>query len=281
MRLPAFLLRTILAAGLSAACASAYAQDAKLTPEPPPVKPPPPIETPPTPEARLSTAVSTYQANDLAKAQVLLAELANDESYTKPSLRQQARVYLAEVLYRQQDQEAARRVFERVLTLDPSFRIDPFRHPPDVCGFFETIRAYIQPPKNPKGQTSGPVPPLPSLGYMGFGLYQLKHGRSAVGSVMLSIQTPTGVVSLIEFANLLDDRSYDPEIPSEREALVRRRAVEWGSTAVFYGVWGWGILDAGRHWRANVNIQPAPVDRNRLKPNTPPGIQLQVSGRFR
>ena len=205
----------------------------------------------------------------------------NDETYEDEALRQEARVYLGEVLYLKQDQEAARRVFERVLTIDPTYRIDPFRHPPDVCGFFETIRAYVEPNKPVEVTTPGPVPPLPPLGYMGFGVYQLQHGRTAIGAIMLATQTVTGVLSIIEFGDLLGDRRYDPEESSELSALKRKQVTQWTSTGLFYGIWGWSILDAGRHWRANIGVRPSTPANETRRPLPPPGIQLQVSGHFR
>jgi hypothetical protein len=217
--------------------------------------------------------VKAYQASRPEDAQALLAGLVNDESYDNVQIRQQARVYLGEVLYRGDDQEAARRIFERVLTEDPRYRIDPFRHPPDVCGFFETIRAYIQPPPP---QVVDPVRPLPSIGYVGFGLYQLKHGRKGFGVTMLTTQTLAGIVSAATFANLLDSRFYPTGGYDPTSAL---RTVQWGSTSVFWGAWAWGVLDAGSHWRSMAT--PAPADSTAPTLLPPPGMQLQVSGRFR
>jgi hypothetical protein len=217
--------------------------------------------------------VRAYQASRSDDAQALLAGLVNDETYDNVQVRQQARVYLGEVLYRGDEQEAARRIFERVLTEDPSYRIDPFRHPPDVCGFFETIRAYIQPPP-PK--VVRPVRPLPSIGYVGFGLYQLQHGRKGIGVAMLTTQTLAGILSAATFGHLLDSRFYPTGGYDQTSAL---RTVQWSSTSVFWGTWVWSVLDAGSHWRSKATPAPADSPVPTLLP--PPGMQLQVSGSFR
>jgi len=302
MRLPAHLYRAALVAGLTAPGVYARAQDEAETgsrdapeaaeagesteaeaPEAP-AQPPDdhkgeaPATTPPSPADRLTAAVSAYQASRIEEAQVLLAALVNDETYEDEQLRQQARVYLGEVLYRKDNQEAARRVFERVLTQDPDFRIDPFRHPPDVCGFFDTIRTYIQPPATAKSAEGRPLPPLPSVGYVGFGIYQLQNGKAGRGAAMLTTQTVSGIVSAITFAHLLDSRIFPSGGEEQAEAL---RTAQWTSTSIFWGTWAWGILDAGRHWRSQGGLQVREDGSDGPPSVVPPGIRLQVSGRFR
>jgi len=233
-----------------------------------------------SPATRLEEAVSIYQTGKIHEAQGLLASLANDETYSDPELRQRVRVYLGEVLYRQQDQEAARRVFELVLTADPDFRIDPFRHPPDVCGFFETIRAYIRPSES-QSNIRGPIPPLPMIGYMGFGIYQLRHNRPGLGAIMLAGQSVAGVLSAIEFAGLLEDRGYNIDVEGDEASVLRRRAIQWSASGVFYGIWAWSVLDAGKHWRATVAVRPQRQGGETPGRSDPVGLQLRLSGPFR
>lgn len=268
------LTQMVLAATLTGGWPSAFAQavDGTSSPEADTAQ----SEQPATPAQRLSDAVSAYQARDTQKAQGLLASLVNDETYQDPDLRQQARVYLGEVLYRSEDVEAARRVFERVLTQDPSYRIDPFRHPPDVCGFFETVRAYIQPPPPPKPVVTGPLPPLPPMGYLGFGLYQLQSGRRGIGATMLAGQAIAGIASVASFSHLIDNRIY-PE--GELAAVSSTRNLQWASTTAFWSIWAWSVLDAGRHWKATAT--PIPAGQTGTTPSAPRGIRLQVSGDFR
>jgi len=206
---------------------------------------------PPTSRDRLNAAVSAYQRGDGETAKLALARLINDPTVADEQLRQQARIYLGEVLYLQQDEEEARRVFEAVLTLDPTFTIDPFAHPPDVCGFFETVRAYIVTPVTTAMQVRSPAP---RSAYLGFGLYHQQHGQRRKATTIAIAQSALGAISILTFAGLMDARRYQ----SGDDALNRlklQRSIQWGSTAAFYGVWGWSIADAQRHWRSEGTIQ--------------------------
>jgi hypothetical protein len=240
---------------------------------------PPPVFL--TPRTRLDNAVRAYQTGQLDAGRDGFAALVNDMTYEDEDLRQEARLYLGEVLYRKQDQEAARRIFERVLNEDPDYRIDPFQHPPDVCGFFETIRAYIRPADNPEDRASGPAPPVPVVGYVGFGLYQLRYGRTSTGAVLLVGQTISGILSGVMMASVYMDRTSFTDDPDDRSSVVSRRAVQWTATGAFYGFWAAGIFDAGKHWRTTVTLH-APESRPDQPPIPgPPGLRLNLSGRFR
>jgi hypothetical protein len=205
-----------------------------------------------SPETRLEDAVRLYQTGDPQQAQALLAGLINDSSFENEILRQRARVFLGEVLYLQQSEEEARRIFEAILTLEPNYVLDPFEHPPDVCGFFETIRTYIRPAELPAVST--PVPPTPLSAYLGFGVYQMKHKQRSLGMAMAIGQTTFGAISAIMFAGLLDDRKFTSGVDAERRAVQTRKAIQWTATSGFYGFWGWSVVDANRHWRTNVEL---------------------------
>jgi hypothetical protein len=166
-------------------------------------------------------------------------------------------------------------MFERILTEDPRYRIDPFEHPPDVCAFFETIQAYIQPKQPPPPTPDSSSPPLPSVAYVGFGIYQLTHNRRRMGTAMLATQTIAGVLSAATFSTLLDGRSFPA---GEGERVETLRSVQWASTSVFWGTWAWSVIDAGRHWKATA----VPIPAGSAIPGglVPAGLQLRVSGRF-
>jgi hypothetical protein len=213
-------------------------------------------------------AVHLYQTGEAEKAALILATLINDVTLTDTHTRQQAQVYLGEVHYSQENKEEARRLFEVVLTTDPDFVMDPFAHPPDVVGFFETIRAYIRPPPPPmlSPQPIGPIPRTPVSAYLGFGIYQVRHGDKRLGTALAIGQSIFAIVSLASFAGLLEDRSWESK--DERTRLQTQQAVQWSSTAGFYGMWIWSAVDAKRHWRANANGAIADA----------PGIGKSVAG---
>jgi hypothetical protein len=233
-----------------------------------------------TPEERLSAAVRTYQTGRLNAGRDAFSALIDETSYTNPFVRQQARVYLGEVFYLLGEQENARRIFEGILTEDVNYTIDPFRHPPDVCGFFETIRTYIRPTTPPNVRVLTPQPTLPAIGYMGFGLYQLRYGRTKSGAILLAGQTISGLLSVAMMASLYIDRSSTTASLADKASVSQRRAIQWTSTGAFYGFWAVGTYDAAKHWRTTVTLHPSEQNKKWPKLPGPPGLGLNISGHF-
>ena len=208
----------------------------------------PPPETAETAEQRLSGAVRAYQEGRPEEARVTLAALVNDPALTDPELRQQARIYLGEVLYVGGQEDAAFKVFEVVLHEDPNYRVDPFRHPPDVCGFFEVVRASTSAlTPRPTLLPTLPAPP-PLSAWVGFGVYQSRHGSRPKGAVMMISQAGLGLASAAGYGWITSQRHYRGG--SETLAhLQTLKAVQWGVTAGFWGIYAWGALDARADWR--------------------------------
>lgn len=242
---PLFLLALVIrasAAGVQAEAATAPQVAADLTGD-----------------QRLDAALVHYQAGRYEEAREGLAALINDPALDDVDLRQQARVYLGELLYVRGQQDAAFKVFETVLLEDPGYRIDPFRHPPDVCGFFEVVRASVA-PMRPAGP---PTVELPRNARLGFGLYQYQHQQPGRGTLFLVSQTALGLTSLVSFGVLLADHGVgDAE---ERRRIVTLRAVQWSTTAGFWGMYTWSVLDARAGWHDEVD---------------PPVVGIGASGRW-
>lgn len=198
-------------------------------------------------EARLGHAVRLHQTGQHEAALAALVALVNDKRGIAHDQQQRARVYLGEVLYLKGDKDEARQVFESILTADPDYVVDPFAHPPDVCGFFETIRAYMRPIRpTPAPIIAGPRTP-PPLAYAGFGIYQFRTGRPGLGAAMAGSQAVLGALSVASFLGLAADHTWATD--GERTSLNRKRAVQWGATAGFYGVWMWSVVEAHQHVR--------------------------------
>lgn len=206
-----------------------------------------PLPIEPSAAQRLEEAVRAYQEGRPEEAQVALARLVMDESVEDRELRQQARVYLGEVLYVQGEQDAAFRAFELVLIADPAYRIDPFRHPPDVCGFFEVVRASIAPLRPAEPLVRVPPPRLPASTLAGFGLYQLSHGHPGRGLPFTIGQTALGITSGLTYGLLMSERRWetDPELAR----LERLRWLQWGATTGFWALHLGSFLDARQVWR--------------------------------
>ncbi|MDG1482086.1 MAG: hypothetical protein P8R54_21015 [Myxococcota bacterium] len=254
MRLLIFLL-AILGSPASAippeSPASATTGEEGQQPAPEPLPEPPRLQTP---AERLEEAVLNYQTNRHGLAMQQLAILSIDPDIDA-SVRQDARVYLGELLYIQGDTEGAKQLFEQVLIEDSGYEIDRFRHPPDVCGHFEYVRTYIVP-------TSTPTPPamvirpLPPAGYAPFAAYQFKHTTSGRWPLFLG-QIGFGVSSAALFGVLLSNRSYLETDTDAQQRVAVLRATQFTTTAGFYGMWLLSGLDARRHWRVNLAVQPA------------------------
>ena len=201
---------------------------------------------------RLDAAVAGYKRGEIDTAKLALTGIVNDPTIADEALRQQARMYLGEMLYLQQQEDEARRLFEAVLSIDPGYTIDPFVHPPDVYGFFETVRAYLVKPPIPAPSVQSSAP---GSAYLGFGLYQFQTGQTRKATRFAILQSFTGALSLYGFASLMDDRLYLNE-GDTLDRLKLRRTVQWTSTAAFYGVWAWAAADAHQHWRSPDATRP-------------------------
>ena len=239
----------------------------------PPAESPVPEDVVLTDTERLAAAVRTYQSGEAGKAQRLLATFVNDPNVSSESLRQQARVYLGEVLYLRQSEEEARRVFETVLSVDPGYVMDPFKHPPDVCGFFETIRAYIRPMNLP--EETAPAPPPPRSAYIGFGIYHFQHDEKRLGTAFAITQTTFATISLAGFARLLDDRQYSTQ--EEKRTIQVNQGIQWGATAAFYAIWAWSTIDAQRHWRTNVQFHTTKPTKDGRQEHSIPGMHIELT----
>ncbi len=151
----------------------------------------PVIERSEDPQARIDAAVSLYISGDLPGARAELIRLVNDPNLGEADL-QQARVWLGEVEYVGGEREAARSTFRTVLLYDPSFRMDPFLHPPEVVSFFEATRAELSRVPDPMATLPPPRPTLSrTLAWVVPGGMQFTNGRPVLG-----VTTFAGVAAL-------------------------------------------------------------------------------------
>ena len=219
----------------------------------------------PTASERLEAAVQNYQTNRHGMAMQQLAILAIDPDIPS-KVRQDARVYLGEILYIQGDVEGAKQLFEQVLTEEPGYQIDRFRHPPDVCGHFEYVRTYMVPINPPPPPTTMVVLPMPASGYSPFAAYQFKYSTPQRWPMFVG-QAGFGVASVALFGVLWSDHAiapsgqrqlqYEPGDTDQQRQLQVLKGTQWAVTTGFLGMWAWGSLDARRHWRLNMAVQPA------------------------
>jgi hypothetical protein len=197
-------------------------------------------------EDRLEEAVAEYQSGRWDAAQVALTLLMSDSNVSLP-VQQEARVYLGEVLYFRGDDEGARKIFEQVLSIDPDFQVDPFRHPPEILAQFEIARSSVAPFPKPEpfrakfGETLIPG-----------GYFQLRYGRPAMGTALLATQASLAALNLTMLASLWtsESRTYTDTTPDspEETSLKARSAIYTGSGIGFWTVYLLGWLDANHQW---------------------------------
>jgi len=214
----------------------------------------------PTARERLDIAVRTYQLGRRDEARTLLANILLDTTIDDEDLIQECRVYMGELLYIQGDEEGAKQFFEQVIRLNPAYLIDPFRHPPDVCGFFNYVRAYVAP--FPTVSTAPPpvtqIPPLHWTAWLPIGgFYQLSHGQTRKGTAFLTSEIVLLTASTSLFGVLLNSRVVSDNDDAAMTQFLRLRTTQQTITVGYWGVWAWARLDAKRHWR-NSGLTPTP-----------------------
>lgn len=233
----------------------------------PPHAPPPSL--PADPAARLEGAVRSYHAGQQDLALSLLTALIRDAA-DDPAIVRDARLYMAEILLFQGNEAGAREALELVLRDYPDLILDPFRHPPDICAFFELVKASGSwRPQAPAVQVEPPA--RRSSPWLPLGIAQARQGRPVAAGLLATGQGLSCGLSAGLFAWIAVDRRYgsegEPGFTDEGqrlwslETLEGRRAAQWASTATCYASYGLGVLDAsiaGRRARRQATIGLAP-----------------------
>ena len=221
-----------------------------------------PSTAPTSEKERLEQAVSEYQSGRWDAAQLALTFLMSDPTVSQP-VQQEARVYLGELLYVRGDAEAARKIFEQVLTIDPDFQVDPFRHPPEILAQFEIARSSVAPYPRP-----GAARPKFSSTFLPLGIYHLRHERPVMGATLLVTQVGLVAVGTTLWLGLLpvEERTYVVGTPEEQSIKLRNALGPiCGWSAV--GIYMIGFLDAQHDWRTE--------HRNALASDVPIGVTIR------
>ena len=197
----------------------------------------------------LNNAVEVYQVGNRSEAVRLFLSISMNTDIPEP-VRQEARIYIGEILFIEGNPEDAKNMFLETLQTDPRYNIDRFRHPPEVCDFFDQVKTQqtvlpepIEPPTLPK---------FPTAGYAPFGLYQIKYDKQWKGVTYSSLQTITGVGSLALFGYLVRNPSALDTDVDEQNRLNNIRRTQWASTALFYSLWAASVIDAQRNWQLSI-----------------------------
>ncbi|MCB9778210.1 MAG: hypothetical protein H6742_06585 [Alphaproteobacteria bacterium] len=256
---------------------------------------PPPVELTRDDQSRLDGAVRQYHAGQHDLALSLLAALLQETA--EDPVAAAARVYMGEIFFVQGNEDGAREAFELALRSDPALRLDPFQHPPDVCAFFEIVKAdgdWRQP--TPLPVPIEPPPPLTRPSPLSpLGIAQFRQGRTGAGTALAISQSLTcGASALLGGWLLIDRRTSDASVPGvpnfddqghrlwPGQTLRTRQIVQLSATGACYLAYGAGVADAAitqkRRVRARMEAGAAVLPAE-SGPDEP-GVRLGLRGSF-
>ena len=193
----------------------------------------------------LNEAVQFYQVGDRPQALQTLLSITTDPTYPQ-SIQQEARIYIAEILLVEGNVEGARSYFHEVLEINPSYNIDRFRHPPEVCMEFDYTNAQWkqrQPP--PSMTTTNPV----LTKFAPFGIYQFQRDQTVKGLVYSGLQLGTAITSITLFSYLQQNPGYNQNDLDEKARLETILTIQRASAVGFYTLWLMSSIDAQRSWQ--------------------------------
>ena len=208
---------------------------------------------------RFSLGTQLYHTGDLDSALKVFVELANEASIPL-SLKQEARVYIAELHYVSGNKEKAQGFFEQIVASDPEYQIDRFKHPPDVCGLFDFVKTYHKPSSGIPSPVNTSPRPFPVKGYSPLAIYQLQYQPLPKGLVLTSLQIGAATMSITTYVQLSNDHSYTRGDQTKKNMLDRRLTIQRVSTVAFYSLWAASVFDAQRHWNLNLSLMPTDDD---------------------
>ena len=217
-------------------------------------------------DQNLKKGVRFYQKNDYSSAMEVFLSLRYAEE-APVEFRQEARLYIGEILYIQGDRQGAQDLFRELFEEDPTYKCDRFIHPLYVCDYFDFYKKTFLKPKSSLTKIKTP----PWYMYAPFGIYHLRKGHKWRGYTYLSGQIFTGVVSTALFISLAIDHAYLANDVSKRERLQSFMLWQKVSTFGFYGIWAVSTIDARVTWGKS---QTSTLQSSRVVP------MFQFQGKF-
>lgn len=205
----------------------------------------------------LNQAVQFYQMSDRTEAMQRFLSISMNESYPE-SVRQEARIYMAEILLIEGNADGARTFIEEILRANPAYDIDRFRHPPEICSFFDEIKEALPKPQEEDKQPELRLNP-PTLVFLPLGAHHFREKKWIKATVCSSAQ-------LLLAGGSLGMRGYlqtnqNPKAPTEIEATLQAVLIgQYSVTTLFYISWIGCSADAYLGWRRE-NILPKEKSR--------------------
>ena len=198
----------------------------------------------------LNQAVHFYQMSDRTEAMQRFLSISMNETYPE-SVRQEARIYMAEILLLEGNADGAKQFIREILRANPNYQIDRFRHPPEICSFFDEIKESSPIPLT-KEDNDPEFRPTPNASiFLPFGSHQIRKKKWLKG-----IACSTSQVLLA--GGSLGMRSYlqtnqNPKAPIEDEATLNTILIgQYSATTLFYLSWMGCSFDAYRTWKKDI-----------------------------
>jgi hypothetical protein len=200
----------------------------------------------------LNQAVQFYQMSDRSEAMQRFLSVAMNDSYPQ-SVRQESRIYMAEILLMEGNTDGARTFIQDTLNNDFNYQIDRFRHPPEICNFFDEIKA-IMPQIKPIEEAPIEIRTYPPASvFLPLGIHQISRKQYLKGIACSSSQIILGS-GTIWMKSYIDVQRVDAD--SEDEARINNVILgQWGVSALFYITWAGCSFDAYLSWKKRPNIQ--------------------------
>ena len=198
---------------------------------------------------RVDAAIQLYiQGSPGAARDALMLILSEPELTEHQEVLADARVWLGEVQFVLGERAAAQATFEAALREDPTLRLDPFEHPPEVVTFFDAVRdAQPQPGDTPRSPL--PVAGPSMLVTVAPGGLQLYNGQTRLGVAVIGSVAGMGITCLTMRLWLIsnDDRPgvWGVQVDGDEALGQRLRAVKTAENTIgmaALGVWGVAIL---------------------------------------
>jgi hypothetical protein len=184
--------------------------------------PPPTAAAEASARAEVERAARLYAEGDPAQARALLQALLAAGTDLPSALRAEALAWLGDILYGEDGASAAAGVFRTLLDEAPTWRMDPYVHPPEVCAFFADLQRERERPvvtEPPPVVRPERIEPFSAAVFVPGGYLQFRRGRVVSGVTVATVQAASLGVSAWMYLQL--SGAADVEQRSD-EASARR-----------------------------------------------------------
>lgn len=204
----------------------------------------------------LDAAIQAFLDGDTADAKTRLQGLLARGPELDAPIRRDALAYLGDILLTEDGPSAARNVLEALLDEDAGYRMDPIKHPPEVCAFFEDLRLSRIPVAPPPTRIEPAKPrPFPYLALLPGGVYYYTDRKPVTGVIVGGLQVGALVTNVVLYSQI-QNHALVPRDDPEAEAEFNRLVV--GADVAAAAAWlSWIVpatIEVGR-WATPTRVQ--------------------------